>query len=109
MFGWMPHYLYVKTLQRKLHKVHLLRGGKYLRVVLNDFWGVLYFNLLFQDNYNSWITISELHLLSKDHKRFEDDNAEFLDRDGKLKYEVGIQVDHINIAISTTNIPFIHV
>jgi len=47
MIGWVPHYLYVKTLQRKLHKVFLLRGGKYVRVVLNDFWGVslIFYNL----------------------------------------------------------------
>jgi hypothetical protein len=40
MVGWVPHYLYVKSVLRKLHKVYLLRGGKYCRVVLNDFWGV---------------------------------------------------------------------
>jgi hypothetical protein len=40
MFGWLPHYLYVRSLSKKLHKVFLLRGGKYCKVVLNDFWGV---------------------------------------------------------------------
>jgi len=44
-----------------------------------------------------------LHLLSKDHKRFDNENADFLTSEGKLKYEVGIQCDHINIAISNTN------
>lgn len=44
-----------------------------------------------------------MHLLSQDKKRFDDDNAELLDQEGKLRYEVGIQCDHINISISNTN------
>jgi hypothetical protein len=42
-------------------------------------------------------------LLSSDHKRFDDENAEFLNSEGKLKYEVGIQCENINISISNTN------
>lgn len=30
-FGWLPHVLYWKHLERKIHKVFLLRGGKYVR------------------------------------------------------------------------------
>ena len=106
MFGWLPHYLYVRSLSKKLHKVFLLRGGKYCRLVLNDFWGVNnIFKLIFifQDNYNSWISISELHLLTQDLKRFDDENALIMNKDGTLNYEVGIQVDNINIAVSPVN------
>lgn len=44
-----------------------------------------------------------MHLLSQDLKRFDDEKAEFLTTEGKLKYEVGIQCDHIHITISNAN------
>ena len=44
-----------------------------------------------------------MHLLTQDHKSFEDDKADFLTPEGKLKYEVGIQCDNIHITISNTN------
>lgn len=94
MFGWLPHYLYVRSLSKRLHKVFLLRGGKYCRLVLNDFWG---------DNYNTWVTISELHLLTQDFKRFDNENALIMNKDGSLNYEVGIQVDNMNMAVSPVN------
>jgi hypothetical protein len=44
-----------------------------------------------------------LHLLTQDLKRFDDENASFMNKDGTLNYEVGIQVDNINIAVSPVN------
>ncbi len=44
-----------------------------------------------------------MHLLSQDYKRFDDEKAEFLTSEGKLKYEVGIQFDNIHVVISNTN------
>ena len=31
-FGWIPHGLYWKHLDKKIHKLYLLRGGKYVRI-----------------------------------------------------------------------------
>ena len=31
-FGWLPHVMYWKSLDRKIHKLFLLRGGKYIRI-----------------------------------------------------------------------------
>ncbi len=42
MLGWMPHFLYIKSLTKKIHRVYLLRGGKYCRVVMMDLFGVRY-------------------------------------------------------------------
>jgi len=30
--AWMPHILYLKSLDKKIHKLLLLRGGKYVRI-----------------------------------------------------------------------------
>jgi len=31
-FAWIPHVTYLQGLNKKIHKLHLLRGGKYLKV-----------------------------------------------------------------------------
>ena len=31
-FSWMPHVMYLKSLDKKIHKLFLLRGGKYVRI-----------------------------------------------------------------------------
>jgi hypothetical protein len=30
--SWMPHAMYLKNLDKKIHKLFLLRGGKYVRI-----------------------------------------------------------------------------
>jgi hypothetical protein len=40
MLGWMPHFLYVRSLNKKINKIYLMRGGKYCRVELMDLSGV---------------------------------------------------------------------
>ena len=39
-FGYMPHLLYIRSLQMKIYKIYLMRGGKYSRVEYMDFYGV---------------------------------------------------------------------
>ena len=41
--------------------------------------------------------------MTKDLKRFDDDSALPMNKDGTLNYEVGIQVDNMNIAVSPVN------
>jgi len=75
VFGFMPHLLYVRALQKKIYKIFLMRGGKYCRVEYMDFYG---------EQYTSWITNTDIHLLSEDYKRFEtEETFEFLNKEGK--------------------------
>lgn len=85
-FAWMPHVLYWKSLDRKLHKFFLLRGGKYVRIYnMNPMGDVFY----------SWANINEFHLLTEDYEEFADpDEIEFLNKEGQLKYEVQVQLDN---------------
>ncbi len=43
--GWLPHYLYIRSINKRVHKIFLMRGGKYVRIVLQDGWGVYYSNI----------------------------------------------------------------
>lgn len=61
MYAWMPHVLYWKHLDKKIHKIFLLRGGKYVRLLTQNPMG---------DRFYSWATINEFHLLTKDYKEF---------------------------------------
>jgi len=88
LVGWMPHHLYVRQLAKKLHKIYLMRGGKYCRVVYMNFLG---------EQHNSWITNKEIHFLTEDLKRFDNEKTNFLTKEGKLKYEVGVQIDNFSL------------
>ena len=86
-FAWIPHALYWKSLDKKLHQMYLLKGGKYCRVVTQNPMG---------DQWYSWITIAEMHLLTEDREDFaipaEEEN--FLKKNGQLKYEAAVEVEH---------------
>ena len=80
-----------------------MRGGKYVRIEMVDWMGVRK-NLikLFNDNWTlsqdiqqSWNTIADFHVLTEDSKRFADEeNFEFLNKEGQLKFELGLQIDY---------------
>jgi hypothetical protein len=40
MLGWMPHFLYIRSLSTKIRKIYLMRGGKYVRIEMVDWMGV---------------------------------------------------------------------
>jgi hypothetical protein len=40
MLGWMPHFLYIRSLSKKIRKIYLMRGGKYVRIEMIDWMGV---------------------------------------------------------------------
>lgn len=73
--AWMPHVLYWKHLDKKLHKILLLRGGKYVRVWTMNPMG---------DRYYSWANNSEMHLLTEDYEEFADpvEEEDFLKKNG---------------------------
>lgn len=82
-FGWFPHYFYLRGISRKIHKIYLMKGGKYCRLELNEYYG---------EQHNSWITITDLHLLNKEQKRY-DDSYDFLNKKGQLQHEVAVELD----------------
>uniref|UniRef100_A0A7S3U6N8 Uncharacterized protein n=1 Tax=Strombidinopsis acuminata TaxID=141414 RepID=A0A7S3U6N8_9SPIT len=85
-FAWMPHVLYWKHLDKKIHKLFLLRGGKYVRLYTQNPLG---------DKFYSWAHICEFHLLTEDAEDFaEVDDEQIMKKNGQLKYEVQVQLDN---------------
>lgn len=62
--AWLPHVLYWKHLDRKIHKLFLLRGGKYVRILTQNPLG---------DRFYSWAHICEFNLISRDYTEFVED------------------------------------
>uniref|UniRef100_A0A7S3FXX7 Uncharacterized protein n=1 Tax=Strombidium rassoulzadegani TaxID=1082188 RepID=A0A7S3FXX7_9SPIT len=85
-FAWLPMALYWKSLDRKIHRMYLLRGGKYVRIWTMNPMG---------DRFYSWAHISEFNILTEDGLNFADpDKIEFLNKSGQVAYEVLVQLDH---------------
>jgi len=86
-FSWLPHVLYWKDLDKKLHRLLLLRGGKYVRIWTQNPMG---------DQFYSWANINEFRLLTEDAYDFAypADDEDFLKKNGQLKYEVQVQLDN---------------
>lgn len=96
-FAWIPLASYWKNLDRKIHKMYLLRGGKYVRI-----WTM---NPMGDRNY-SWAHISEFSLLTEDGEDFAPvpEDEEFMNKAGQLKYEVQVELDHyVDHAITHQN------
>lgn len=85
--AWLPLALYWKNIDKKINKMYLLRGGKYVRIWTMNPMG---------DRWYSWAHICEFNLITEDGEDFADpaDNEEFLNKTGQLKYEVQVQVDN---------------
>lgn len=86
-FAWIPHALYWKHLDKKIHKLFLLRGGKYVRIWTQNPMG---------DQHYSWASICDMNLLTEDYEdfAFPVEEEEFLSKTGQIKYEVQVQMDH---------------
>ena len=85
--AWMPHVLYWKHLDKKINRLLLLRGGKYVRIWTMNPMG---------DRFYSWANNNEFHLITEDYNEFADpvEDEEFLKKSGQLKYEVQVQLDN---------------
>ena len=85
--AWLPHVLYWKSLDKKIHKLFLLRGGKYVRIWTQNPMG---------DKFYSWANNCEMRLITEDYEDFADpvEDEELLRKDGQLKYEVQVQLDN---------------
>lgn len=82
-FAWIPHVLYWKHLDKKIHRMLLLKGGKYIRFWTQNPMG---------DKFYSWGNNCELHLLTEDREDFAEpaEDEQFLKKNGQLKYEVAV-------------------
>jgi hypothetical protein len=85
--GWLPHVLYWKHLEKKIHKLFLLRGGKYVRIWTQNPMG---------DRFYSWAHICEFNLLTENYEDFAEpvEDEKFLNKTGQLKYELQVQLDN---------------
>lgn len=85
--AWLPHVMYWRHIERKIHKLFLLRGGKYVRFLTQNPMG---------DRFYSWGHICEFNLLTEDYEDFANppENENFLTKSGQMKYEVQVQLDN---------------
>ena len=90
MFLCAPRLWYLENFKNYVRRLWLLRGGKVLKVERSTLAG---------DQYTHWMEVKDLHPLTKDYKQFDDrDEAEFLNEEGQLRYDLAIQVDHLRLA-----------
>jgi len=86
-FAWLPHVLYWKHLDKKIHQLFLLRGGKYVRIWTQNPMG---------DKFYSWAHNCEMRLLTEDYEDFADpvEEEKILKKNGQLRYELQVQMDN---------------
>ena len=86
---WMPRAWYFYSLQHRIRRLSLLRGGKYIKIERTSLNG---------DHYVDWAEIRYLNPLTEDLRNYDDkDGADFLTETGQLKYELGIEIEHFMI------------
>jgi hypothetical protein len=89
MLGF-PRVWHIKSLNQRIERLSLLRGGKVLKVESGTIYG---------DKMVSWVHTKEIRPLTEDFMNFDDrDNADFLNEVGQLKYELGVEADDYVIA-----------
>ena len=81
-----PRVWFIKSLNQRVEKLSLLRGGKVIKVESGTIYG---------DKMVSWVHTKEIRPLTEDFLDFDDrDNADFLNDEGQLKYELGVEADN---------------
>jgi len=95
LLAWLPHVLYMKNLDKKMYQMHLLRGGKYVKLSSQTVVG---------DIFVSWASICDFHLLTEDYMSFADkDTTEFLTKEGQMAYETQVQLEYYMDQTITVN------
>jgi hypothetical protein len=93
-FAWLsiasfyPYVEYYYSLRYFIHKIHLLRGGRVLKIEHSNVVG---------NRFKTWIFIDEINLLSKDKLTLLPEKgaeAKVIDEDGNLIDETYIQVEN---------------
>jgi hypothetical protein len=74
--SWIPRMWYWRSLQYKISKISLLRGGKVAKIETQN---------LSNDRFTSWVETYQFKPLTQDQKHFDDrDKADFLETEGQL-------------------------
>ena len=102
VFLCFPRVWHVVSFNRRVERLSLLRGGKVLKVESSTIYG---------DRLTSWVHTKQLRPLTEDFLNFDDrDEADFLNTEGDLKYELGIEADQYvmqGLTYSNENIFFL--
>lgn len=82
---WIPRLWYFKSMQHRIVKMSLLRGGKAVKVETHSLSG---------DRNFAWVENYNFHPLTEDQRNFDNrDEADFLEEEGQLKHDLAVQLD----------------
>jgi hypothetical protein len=82
---WWPRVWQLHSMQYRIQKMSLLRGGRYVKFERTTMAGDLLTN---------WVEVRHFHPLTEDFKDFDDrDESDFLNERGQLKYELACELE----------------
>lgn len=82
---WFPRAWYLHSMQYRIRRMWLLRGGRVVKFERSTLAG---------DQFTNWVEVRHFKPLTEDFKEFDDDEANFLSEEGQLKYELGAELEH---------------
>lgn len=82
--SFFPRAYYLNSMQYRIRRMWLLRGGRVIKFERSTLAG---------DQYTNWVEVRHFKPLTEDFKEFEDDEADFLTEEGQLKYELGTELE----------------
>lgn len=83
---WIPRVWYLQSLNYRIVKMHLIRGGKFIKFETHTLAGDVNF---------AWVENYQFHPLTQDKQNFADrDDADFLTEEGQLKHDLAVQLDN---------------
>lgn len=82
---FIPRVWYLHSMQYRIKRMWLLRGGKVIKFERLTIAG---------DIYTNWVEVRHFKPLTQDFREFEDEQADFLTEEGQLKYELGTELEH---------------
>lgn len=82
----IPRVWHLHSLQYRIRRMSLLRGGRYVKFERATVAGDFLVN---------WAEVREFHPLTEDYRQFADpEQVEFLDDCGQLKHDLAVQAEH---------------
>ena len=82
---WFPRVWYLHSLQYRIRRMWLLRGGRVVRFERSTLAG---------DQLTNWVEVRHFKPITRDFLEFDNDEADFLDETGQLKYELAAELEH---------------
>ena len=82
---WFPRCWYLHSMQYRIRRMWLLRGGRVIKFERSTIAG---------DQLTNWVEVRHFQPLTQDFLEFDTDEADFLDESGQLKYELGTELEH---------------